>query len=322
MKVARYFERRFVRSVFLLVAISVLAFGTSQLAPGSFLDELRMNPQISSQTIAALQTQYGLDQPIRVRYFRWMKSLVAGDLGYSLSYNMPVNKLLWERMRNTLFVGTLAMLLAWAVALPMGIWSARRAGGWFDRLCSGFSTLFLGTPELALALLLILAAAHFGTLPVGGMNSSAQPPGWSAKLDTFRHLLIPMIALALPATPLLFRHTRAAMLEAWNSPFLQAAKGHGIGEVRLLLRHALPVASNPLISLFGLSLATLVSGSFLVEVITGWPGMGPLFLEAIYNRDAQVVMAVVMLFSVFLIAANFTADLLLYATDPRVRAEC
>ena len=321
MKVARYFERRLLHSVFLLIAISVLAFGTSQLAPGNFLDELRMNPQISSQTIAALQTQYGLDQPIRVRYFRWMKSLVAGDLGYSLSYNMPVNKLLWERMRNTLLVGTLAMLLAWAIALPMGIWSARRAGGWFDGMCSGFSTLLLGTPELALALLLILAAAHFGTLPVGGMNSSAQSGG-SAKLDTFRYLLIPMIALALPATPLLFRHTRAAMLEAWNSPFLQAAKGHGIGEVRLLLRHALPVASNPLISLFGLSLATLVSGSFLVEVITGWPGMGPLFLEAIYNRDAQVVMAVVMLFSVFLITANFTADLLLYAADPRVRAEC
>jgi peptide/nickel transport system permease protein len=322
MKVARYVERRLLHSVFLLVAISVLAFGSSQLAPGNFLDELRMNPQISSQTIAALQTQYGLDQPIRVRYFRWMKSLVAGDLGYSLSYNMPVNKLLWERMHNTLLVGTLAMLLAWAVALPMGIWSARRAGGWFDGLCSGFSTLLLGTPELALALLLILAATHFGTLPAGGMNSSAQQSGWSAKLDTFRHLLIPMIALALPATPLLFRHIRAAMLEAWTSPFLQAAKGHGIGEVRLLLRHALPVASNPLISLFGLSLATLVSGSFLVEVITGWPGMGPLFLEAIYNRDAQVVMAVVMLFSVFLLAANFTADLLLYAADPRVRAEC
>lgn len=112
------------------------------------------------------------------------------------------------------------------------------------------------------------------------------------------------------------------MLEAWNSPFVESAKGHGISEARLLLRHALPAASNPLISLFGLSLATIVSGSFLVEVITGWPGLGPLFLEAIYARDAHVVMAIVMIFSLFLIASNFIADLLLYVTDPRVRAEC
>jgi peptide/nickel transport system permease protein len=112
------------------------------------------------------------------------------------------------------------------------------------------------------------------------------------------------------------------MAEAWHAPFLQAARGHGIGPIRLLLRHALPAAANPLISLFGLSLAGLVSASFLVEVITGWPGIGPLFLEAIYSRDFHVVMAVVMLFSLFLIIANLIADLLLYAADPRVRAEC
>ncbi len=112
------------------------------------------------------------------------------------------------------------------------------------------------------------------------------------------------------------------MNEAWHSPFVQAAKGHGIGDARLLLRHVLPAAANPLISLFGLSLAGLVSGSFLVEVITGWPGVGPLFLEAIYARDFYVVTAVVVLFSSFLIASNLIADLLLYAADPRVRAEC
>jgi peptide/nickel transport system permease protein len=107
-----------------------------------------------------------------------------------------------------------------------------------------------------------------------------------------------------------------------HSPFIQAARGHGIGETRLLLRHALPAAANPLISLFGLSLAALVSGSLLVEVICGWPGLGPMFIDAIYARDVQIVLAVVMLFSAFLVISNFIADLLLYATDPRVRAEC
>lgn len=322
MKIARYFEKRLLHSLFLLAAISVLAFATSQLAPGNFLDELKVNPQISAQTIDSLRVQYGLDQPITVRYFRWMKSLVHGDFGYSLSYNIPVVNLIGSRLRNTLFLGTVAMLMAWAFALPMGIWCVRRTGAWLDAICSGFSTLLLGTPELALALLFILIAAHFGILPTGGMTSSVPEAGWNSVIDLFRHLLIPAAALALPAIPLLYRHVRTAMLEAWHSPFVRAAKGHGISETRLLLRHALPIALNPLISLFGLSLATLISGSFLVEVITGWPGLGPLFLEAVYSRDSHVVMAVVMVFSVFLLAANFLADLLLYAADPRVRAEC
>jgi peptide/nickel transport system permease protein len=318
MKVARYFERRLLHALFLLAVISVLAFAISQLAPGNFLDELRLNPQISAQTINDLKVQYGLDQPVTLRYFRWTKSLAQGNFGYSLSYNTPVRTLLPERVRNTLLLGTISMLAAWMVALPLGIWSAARTGGWFDRMSSGVSVALLGIPELALALLLILVASHCGTLPIGGMSSGDR----NAVFDILRHLAIPVVALALPATPIILRHIRAAMLEAWNSPYVEAAEGHGIGEARLLLRHALPAASNPLISLFGLSLATIVSGSFLVEVITGWPGLGPLFLEAIYARDAQVVMAIVMLFSVFLIASNFVADLLLFATDPRVRAEC
>lgn len=318
MKVGHYFERRLIHAAFLLAAISVFAFTISQLAPGNFVDELRLNPQISAQTVSDLKMQYGLDQPLAVRYLRWAKSLTQGNFGYSLSYNAPVRTLLPERVRNTLLLGAISMLAAWMLALPLGIWSAARAGGWLDRTCSGLSVALLGTPELALALLLILIAAHVGTLPTGGMTSSDK----SSLFDILLHLLIPVTALTLPATPLLFRHIRTAMLEAWNSPFVESAKGHGISEARLLLRHALPAASNPLVSLFGLSLATIISGSFLVEVITGWPGLGPLFLEAIYARDGHVVMAIVMIFSLFLIASNFIADLLLYVTDPRVRAEC
>ena len=315
MKAARYLERRVVHSIALLIAISALAFAISQLAPGSFLDELKINPQISAQTLAGLRAQYGLDQPLPVRYFRWLKSVAVGDFGYSLAYNMPVSKLIWDRLGNTLVLGATAMVLAWVVALPCGIWSAYKARRWIDRFLVASSALLLGTPELALALLFILAAAHFG-------NINAEPEQKQQALSALRHIGIPAVIIGLAAFPILFRHVRAAMNEVWHSPFLQAAKGHGIGNMRLLLRHALPGAANPLISLFGLSLAGIVSASFLVEVITGWPGIGPLFLEAIYSRDFHVVMAVVMLFSVFLIVANLIADLLLYAADSRVRAEC
>lgn len=317
MRVARYVERRLLHSTALLIAISALTFGISQLAPGSFLDEMKLNPQISAETIAGLRAHYGLDQPLPVRYFRWLKSVAAGDFGYSLAYNLPVSKLVWERLGNTLLLGGAAMTLAWVLALACGIWSGYKAQLWLDRIFVASSTLLLGTPELALALLFIVVAARFG-------NSSyfaAEPRGARGWITLYR-LAIPAVVLAMAAFPILFRHIRSAMNEAWHSPFVQAAKGHGIGNARLLLRHTLPAAANPLISLFGLSLGGLVSGSFLVEVITGWPGVGPLFLEAIYARDFYLVMAVVMLFSVFLIASNLIADLLLYAADPRVRAEC
>lgn len=318
MRVARYFERRLVHSVALLIAISVVAFAISQIAPGGFLDEMKLNPQISTETIAGLRMQYGLDQPLPVRYFRWLKSVAVGDFGYSLAYNLPVSRLIWERLGNTLLLGATSMLLAWALALPCGIWSGYKPQRWLDRLFVASSTLLLGTPELALALLFILLAAHFGD---SSADLGTQHAGETLK-STFDHLAIPALVLAVAAFPILFRHIRSAMNEAWHSPFVQAARGHGIGDRRLLLRHALPAAANPLASLFGLSLAGVVSGSFLVEVITGWPGVGPLFLDAIYVRDFHVVMAVVMLFSVFLIASNLIADLLLYAADPRVRAEC
>lgn len=323
MTAVRYFERRALHSILLVLMVSFFAFAISQLAPGSFLDEMRMNPQISAHTIDALRVQYGLDQPLPVRYFRWLKSAVSGDFGYSLAYNLPVSRLLGSRLRNTLLLGASSMLLAWGMALPAGIWSAYRKNAALDRAFNALSTLLLGTPELALALLFLIAAAHYGNLPVGGMSSGKESEtAWNTAGDFFLHLMVPAIVLALASFPILFRHIRSAMAEAWNSPFLKAARGHGIGDARLLLRHALPAAANPLISLFGLSLAALASGSFLVEVIVGWPGLGPLFLEAIYARDFQPMVAIVVLFSVFLIAANLIADLLLYAADPRVRAEC
>ncbi|HWY67575.1 MAG TPA: ABC transporter permease [Terriglobales bacterium] len=323
MRAARHLKRRLVHSALLLGAISVFTFAIAQLAPGTFLDEMRLNPQISAQTIDSLRVQYGLDQPLPIRYVRWLSSVVTGQFGYSLAYNAPVSKLLWTRTQNTLLLGTAAMIIGWMFALSLGIWTAFHPQGWIDRGSSVVSTLLLGTPELALAMVCLLVATRLGILPAGGMTSIHPAQNrWLAVADVARHLVLPAVVLALAAAPVLLRHVRAAMLEAFNAPFIQAARGHGIGNARLLFRHALPVAANPLISLFGLSLAGLVSGSFLVEVITGWPGLGPLFISAIFARDLHVVVAVVMLFSVVLVIASLASDLLLYAIDPRVRAEC
>lgn len=321
MKAARYFERRFLHSALLLVGVSLLTFALSQLVPGDYLDELKLNPQISSQTIEALRLQYGLDQPVTTRYFRWVKSVSTGDFGYSLVYNVHIGQLLSERKRNTLLLGSVAMLLAWGLALPLGIWSAKFRGRWIDRLTTGASLLLLGIPDAALCLLLILLASRTGMLPTGGMSSvgSRAVSGAGSVIDVVRHLVIPTTALVLAALPVLLRHVRNSMCEALNTPSVQAARGFGISEFRLLVRHALPQAANPLISLFGLSLAGIFCGSLVVEVVMGWPGLGPLFLQSIFAQDFQVVLAIVMFSSALLSLANLTADMLLYAVDPRIR---
>jgi peptide/nickel transport system permease protein len=323
LKLLHYIERRLLHCVLLLAAVSVFSFGMSLLAPGSYFDEMKLNPQISAETIAGLRAQYGIDQPLVVRYGHWMKAVLKGDFGHSFAYNLPVSTLLKYRIRNTLLLGTAGMLLAWAFALPLGILSACHRQKLLDRVAAGFSTLLLGTPELVLGLLFLLLAARTQTLPAGGMMSldSADSGTAARATDIARHLIIPSFVLALAALPVLFRHIRSSMVEALNAPFIQAARGHGITQWRLLLRHALPAAANPLITLFGISVATLLSGSLLVEVISGWPGIGPLFLTAIYDRDFFLVIGVVLLSSLFLVSGNFIADMLLYASDPRIRAE-
>lgn len=322
MKGVLYLGRRTGAAILLLIGVSAVSFLLSDLAPGSFFDDMRVNPQISPATVAALRTQYGLDRPLPERYLRWVTSALKGDFGFSLAYNMPISKLIWARLRNTIFLGATATLLAWSLAIPLGIWSAVN-GGWADRICSAITSFFSAIPELVLGLLLLVLAAKTALLPVGGMTSlwSDELGFWSRAKDLLQHLIAPAVALALGGLPPILRHTRTAMREVIECSYIQAARGHGIREARLIFRHILPAAANPLCSLVGLSLATLLSGSLVIEVIAGWPGLGPLFLDAIFARDFYVVMAVVMLSGMFLVCGNFLADLLLYAVDPRIRVE-
>jgi len=319
----KYLERRVIHAILLLIGASVLSFLFSSLAPGSFFDEMKLNPQISAETVAALRSQYGLDQPSPVRYFRWVKSVLRGEWGYSFAYNRPVRSLLMVRARNTLLLTTLAMALAWLIAVPVGVWVATRRGRWEDHLASASTSLLLSVPELVLALGLLYLVIRTHALPVGGMVSTGfdRLGSWGQVSDLAAHLIVPVTTLVLASLPILIRHVRASMIEVLQAPFIQAARGHGIGRARLLFRYALPAAANPLISLFGLSVAGLLSGSLLVEVITGWPGLGPLLLEACFSRDLYVVIGVVMASTLFMIFGSLLADIMLVVADPRVRAD-
>ncbi|HKV61375.1 MAG TPA: ABC transporter permease [Candidatus Acidoferrum sp.] len=317
-----YFLRRLTHTIFLLIGVSILTFLFSTLAPGNYFDEMRLNPQISPETVAALRAQYQIDRPLPVRYLGWVNSLLHGEMGFSFAYNSPVAPLLWVRARNTLLLTITATLISWAVALPLGIWGATKLGRLPDRSISVATAMLLVIPDLVLALGLLILAVRSGWFPTGGMVSVS-----FESLSTFQrfrdvawHLELPVLGLVLSALPILVRHVRAAVAEVLDAPFLRAAASHGIRKRTLLYRYALRAAANPLISLFGFSVGALLSGSLLVEVVMGWPGLGPLLLEAILARDLYVVIGGVLFSTVFLVAGNFIADLLIYWADPRIRS--
>jgi len=314
--------RRMLHGLFLVAGVSVAAFMLLSVSPGNFFDELKLNPQISPETVTALTIQYGMDRPIPIRYARWLASVARGEFGYSLSYRCTVGSLMWWRARNTLLLAGLATLLSWSIAVPWGVFEALHRGKWIDRVGGFATTVMLTIPEVLVGLLLLLFAARTGWFPTGGMvQANLTSVSFPKQLyDLALHLVLPVLALVVGATPILVRHVRAAMVAVLNSSFLEAARGHGIPKWRLIYRHAFPVAMNALISYLGFSIGALLSTSLLVEVVLSWPGLGPLVLEAILARDVYVVLAVVVLSSVFLVAGNLFADLLLYWSDPRIRA--
>jgi peptide/nickel transport system permease protein len=315
--------RRAVHGLLLLVGVSVLSFVLAELAPGDYFAEMRQDPRISQETVRVLRERYGLDRPAPERYLRWLASLARGELGYSFAYGQPVGPLLWPRVRNTLLLTVTATAMAWLLALPLGAWWATLRRGPMDVGLAGLSAMLLALPDLVLVLGLLLLAVRTGWFPAGGMVSlghEQMPPGERVR-DVFMHLVLPVTALVLGVLPVLVRYVRAGVAEALGAPFVRAARAHGIPERRILLWHALPAAANPLISLFGLSVAGLLSTSLLVEVVMSWPGLGPLLLEAILARDFYLVLGPVLASTLLLVGGNLLADALLLAADPRIRAE-
>jgi peptide/nickel transport system permease protein len=316
-----YVVRRLARAILLLVGVSALCFLFTEMAPGSFFDEMRMNPQISPETISALRSRYGLDQPLPVRYGHWMKSALHADLGYSIAYNMPVTPLLWSRTKNTLLLTTTALVLTWMISVPLGVWTANRRGGILDKTFTLACSLLVSVPELVIAVALLAVVVRWRILPVGGMMSAdfENLSYWAKLQDVMLHLALPAFILVLCETAVIVRHVRTSVLEVLGAPYVQAARGFGTSQARLLFRHVLPVAANPAISLLGFSLAGLLSGSLMVEVVCGWPGLGPLILEATLSRDLYVVVGGIMFSAIFMIGGNLVADLLLLVSDPRIR---
>jgi peptide/nickel transport system permease protein len=300
---AQWLLRRSIHAALLLLAVSVLSFLMARIAPGSFFDDLSLNPQIDPATIATLRARYGIDNPFPQRYAQWLISAARGDFGNSLAYHRPVAEILWPRAQNTLGLTIGAAAIAWLLALPLALLCAVWPRSLLDHLGTALSTLLISIPELLLALVLLYLAVRNG-LPalIGG-------------------LALPLTVLAAGTFPILFSHARAALESASQASYITAARAHGIRGARLWFLFILPAAANPLISLLGLSVGGLIGASLVVEAVLSRPGLGPLFLEAIASRDLDVVTGVMLLSAVFTIAGNLLTDVLLGVCDPRVRSE-
>jgi peptide/nickel transport system permease protein len=318
-----YIVKRFLQAVLTLFLASALSFFVIQLAPGNYLDQLRANPQISQDTLQALEQQFGLDQPAWVQYWRWLTQIITQfNFGYSFAYQRSVTSLLAERIPATLLLSISSMIVTWAIAVPLGIIAAVRQNQWSDRVLRVLSYIGQGFPTLITGLLLLFLAQNLSPLfPVGGMTSidheDLTPLG--KILDIAWHLILPTLALSITSFAGLQRIMRGQMLDVLRQNYIQTARAKGLSEQRVIYVHALRNAVNPLITLLGFEFASLLSGAFITENFFNWPGLGRLILQAVTAQDLYLVMASLMMGAVMLILGNLLADLLLKFVDPRIR---
>jgi len=305
----------------LLLGVSLLTFLLMSLSPGDYFTTLSQNPQISPETIARLKAQFHLDRPWYIQYYFWLKNALSGDFGYSMSYKIPATSLILARLWNTFLLSFSALVIAWAIAIPLGIWAAVKKDSWVDRGSSFVAFVGLSIPDVLLALLALLFAASTGWFPVGGAQSALHDLMTPAEQfwDFLHHLILPALVLAAADLAGIMRQMRSSLLDTLRAEYLTAARARGLGEGWVIYKHALRNAVNPLLTIFGYSLAALLSGAFIVENIMAWPGLGRLTIEAYMQKDSYLVVNCVVMATALLVAGNFVADLLLAWNDPRIR---
>ncbi len=297
-----------------LLIASLLIFVCMDLLPGNAAAIL-LGTAARPDTIAALEQQLGLDQPAYIRYLTWIAGAFIGNLGESASYGVPVGGLIAERLAVTLPLAAMALFIAVAIGVPMGVWAAARWRKAPDRIASGFAQVGIAIPDFWFGLLLILTfSTTLQWFSAGGF------PGWQTPLGALKSLILPAVALALPQAAILIRVTRSAVLDVSGDDFIRTAQAKGLTEGRILWRHAVRNALVPIVTIIGLQFSFLIAGAVLVENVFNLPGIGRLAFQALSQRDLVVIRNVAMFFAGLVILVNFLVDLSYLWLDPRLRA--
>jgi peptide/nickel transport system permease protein len=306
--------RRLIAFVLTLMAAALVIFLMLEVLPGDPA-AVTLGLNAAPEALAALRAEMGLDRPAPIRFLVWVSGLVTGDLGVSYTYRVPVSQLIAERMAVTLPLALMAMTLAAAIGVPLGMLAAANHNRPADAAVMVFAQAGLAIPNFWFGLLLVLVfAIGLGWLPAGGF------PGWQAgAAAAFRSLALPALALALPQAAILARVTRSAMLDTLQEDFVRTARAKGLSERVTLLRHALRNALIPVVTILGLQFSVLIAGAIIIENVFALPGLGRLVFQSIAQHDLIVVKDLVMLFAALAILVNFIVDLLYGVIDPRLR---
>lgn len=317
-----YILRRLLQAIPLLLAISLLSFFIMQLSPGTYLDTMKLNPDVSEELIDTMKTQYGLDKSVPEQYFYWLWQILHGNFGESFTYQVPVTHVIRTRVVNTMILSVAAMIIAWGFSIPIGIYSATHKYTIGDNIFTSLAFVGLSIPNFFFALLLLFLIVRFNVpLPINGMTSIMHdfmsPMG--KVIDILKHLLVPAVVLGTASMATLTRIMRGQMIEAMRSDYIRTAKAKGLKNRKVVYKHAFRNAINPMITIFGFQISMLLSGAALTETVTGWPGLGKMMLTAVRSKDLYLAMAGLMIGSVLLIIGNLIADVLLAVSDPRIR---
>ncbi len=323
-----YLLRRFIYMVVLLVMVSMFSFVLVQLPPGDYLSSyiarLRdtRGTDVDEAEILGLRQQYGLDQPMVVQYVKWVQNMFQGDFGRSFAYNMPVVNMINERLGITIFTSLLTLIVTYAIAIPVGIYSATHQYSILDYLFTSVGFAGLAMPSFFLALVLMYYLVKYTGVNVGGLYSQQfldQPMSWEKFADMLQHIPVLVIAVGLAGTASLIRIIRSGLLDELKKNYVTSARSKGLTEGRLLFKYPVRLALNPVISSIGWILPNIVSGATVTAIAMNIPTIGSLLYESLLAQDTYVAGASIMLLSFLTVVGMFISDVLLVVVDPRIR---
>lgn len=314
----RYLLNRVLISIPTLIAISIVVFAILALAPGDPMGEFATNPSITAEVRENIRRSLGLDQPIYLRYLKWIWAFIRGDMGYSFTSRSPVIDLIFQRLPTTLWIVGSAYLLAILIAVPLGVISAVKRYSIFDKVLTTFAFIWFSLPTFFTGLLLIIIfSVKLNWLPFI-YNSTLKITDWHSFLAQIKQSIMPIAVLGFYQTAVLMRFVRSSMLEQLNQNYVRTAYAKGLPNLLVIIRHVLRNALIPVITLVALGIPAIFTGALITEQVFRIPGIGALLIESINRNDTPVVMAITIIYAILIVVFNLVADLLYSVLDPRV----
>lgn len=305
----------------IIIGVSIIIFFIISLVPGNFIDAKASTMHMSKEQIAHLKDLYGINDPIPIRYFKWISGAIRGDFGDSFAHQMPVSKVIGTYVWNSFWIALVAFILQLIIAIPIGIISATKQYSKTDMFFTVFALMGISLPSFFIGYVLIkVFSVNLKILPLAGLSTpGANYTGFALIMDRFSHMILPCIVLALIGIGSMMRYTRTAVLEIIKQDYIRTARAKGLSEKVVIYKHALRNALIPIITLIGLSLPTLFSGAIITESIFGLPGIGKIALDSVIKRDYPLLMGFSMFVAVLTLLGNLLSDFLYAAVDPRVK---